>query len=52
MKKYTETLMFIFWIFTMFVPYGYLAWYWAVPISIISFIKVVGTMVKLSKDTP
>lgn len=50
MKKYIATLLFIAAVFGIFVPYGYLAWYWAVPISIISFLNATGIAMQFNKD--
>jgi hypothetical protein len=37
MKRIFKAFTFNAFIFGIFVPYGYLPWYWAIPTSMISF---------------
>ena len=43
-KHLMYDLLFLFWLFVAFVPWGYLAWFWAMPITIFA----VGAIVEVA----
>ena len=44
-------IMLIIFLFLMFVPWGFIPWYFAVPISIYSFLSIIGVVIKYNELT-
>ena len=42
-----DVLKFIMYLFLIFVPWGYLPWFWALPISIINSLAMAGIAKKI-----
>ena len=51
MKKLINIVVSWVSLFGMFVPYGYLNWYWATPLSLACFVFFAGNVIKIMKET-
>lgn len=44
-------IIFIVFLFMIFVPWGFIPWFFAIPISIYSFLSIIGVVIKYNKLT-
>jgi len=44
-------IVFIVFLLLMFVPWGFIPWYFSIPISIYSFLSIIGLVIKYNKLT-